>query len=79
MNPYTPLAFLPPDLASQFEVSRYIYAVTLGVSHRPARFETWLSWPQGYLWDIAVNFNNDYKLIFVHTIRLPTVVYYLSR
>lgn len=31
-NPLTPLAFLPPALASQFEVSRYLYAVTLGVS-----------------------------------------------
>jgi hypothetical protein len=32
LNPYTPLAFLPPDLASQLEVSRYLYAITLGVS-----------------------------------------------
>lgn len=31
-NAFTPLAFLPPALANQFEVSRYLYAATLGVS-----------------------------------------------
>ncbi|KAJ3729807.1 hypothetical protein C8R42DRAFT_693595 [Lentinula raphanica] len=63
LNPFTPLAFLPPTLAAQFEVSRYLFAITLGA----------------YCWDICVNFNNDYKLLFKNKIRLPTVVYYLSR
>ncbi|KAF7334224.1 hypothetical protein MSAN_02383700 [Mycena sanguinolenta] len=31
-NPSTPLAFLPPALANQFEVSRYVFAATLGVN-----------------------------------------------
>ncbi|KAF7351736.1 hypothetical protein MSAN_01606800 [Mycena sanguinolenta] len=31
-NPFTPLAFLPPDLASQFEVTQYVFAATLGVN-----------------------------------------------
>ncbi|TFK38670.1 hypothetical protein BDQ12DRAFT_683148 [Crucibulum laeve] len=62
-NPLTPLAFLPPTLANQFEVSRYMYAITLGI----------------YLWDIALNLGNDYKLLFQHKILLPTVIYYLSR
>jgi hypothetical protein len=30
-NPETPLAFLPPTLASQFEVSRYLLVATCGV------------------------------------------------
>lgn len=31
-NPFTPLAFLPPTLASQLEASRYLYIATLSVS-----------------------------------------------
>ncbi|KDR70439.1 hypothetical protein GALMADRAFT_103207 [Galerina marginata CBS 339.88] len=62
-NPFTPLAFLDPTLSNQFEVSRYLYAVTLGI----------------YLWDIAINLPNDLVLLFKHKIRLPTIVYYLSR
>ncbi|KAK0504544.1 hypothetical protein EDD18DRAFT_303422 [Armillaria luteobubalina] len=62
-NPFTPLAFLDPKLASQFEVSRYLYAATLG----------------GYLWDVAINLGNDYQLLFKHRIRYPTVIYYMSR
>lgn len=32
LNPDTPLAFLPPSIAFQLEVSRYIYTASLGVS-----------------------------------------------
>ncbi|TFK38669.1 hypothetical protein BDQ12DRAFT_650965 [Crucibulum laeve] len=62
-NPFTPLAFLEPTLANQFEVSRYLYAVTLGI----------------YIWDTAINLGNDYQLLFKHRVRYPTVVYYASR
>ncbi|KAF7335982.1 hypothetical protein MSAN_02311900 [Mycena sanguinolenta] len=62
-NPFTPLAFLPPALASQFEVSRYFIAATLGA----------------YVWDIGLNLGNDYALLFKHKIRFPTIVYFLSR
>ncbi|KAJ6454597.1 hypothetical protein C8R45DRAFT_846308 [Mycena sanguinolenta] len=62
-NPFTPLAFLPPDLASQFEVSRYLIAATLGA----------------YVWDIGLNLGNDYALLFEHRVRFPTIVYFLSR
>ncbi|KAJ3884368.1 hypothetical protein GG344DRAFT_28304, partial [Lentinula edodes] len=62
-NPFTPLAYLSPSLAAQFEVSRYLFAITLGA----------------YSWDIVTNFNNDYKLLFKTRIRYPTVIYYLSR
>ncbi|KAF7364070.1 hypothetical protein MSAN_01065800 [Mycena sanguinolenta] len=50
LNPSTPLAFLPPTLASQFEVSRYVYAATLGA----------------YVWDIGLNLGNDYALLVKH-------------
>ncbi|KAJ6486612.1 hypothetical protein C8R45DRAFT_930249 [Mycena sanguinolenta] len=56
-NPFTPLAFLPPALASQFEVSRYFTAATLGA----------------YVWDIGLNLGNDYALLFKHNVRFPTI------
>ncbi|KAF7335926.1 hypothetical protein MSAN_02305800 [Mycena sanguinolenta] len=62
-NPFTPLAFLPPTLATQFEVSRYLYAATLGA----------------YIWDIGLNLGNDYALLFKYRIHFPTIVYFLSR
>ncbi|KAJ6454643.1 hypothetical protein C8R45DRAFT_846285 [Mycena sanguinolenta] len=62
-NPFTPLAFLPPALASQFEVSRYLFAGTLGA----------------YVWDIGLNLGNDYVLLFKHRVRFPTIVYFMSR
>ncbi|KAF7335943.1 hypothetical protein MSAN_02307700 [Mycena sanguinolenta] len=62
-NPFTPLAFLPPAVADQFEASRYLYAATLGA----------------YIWDIAMNLGNDYVLLFKHRVRFPTAVYFLSR
>ncbi|KAF7336000.1 hypothetical protein MSAN_02313700 [Mycena sanguinolenta] len=51
-NPFTPLAFLPPALASQFEVSRYLIAATLGA----------------YVWDIGLNLGNDYDLLSKHRV-----------
>ncbi|KAJ7188864.1 hypothetical protein C8R46DRAFT_31592 [Mycena filopes] len=62
-NPFTPLAFLPPTLASQFEVSRYLYAATLGA----------------YAWDMALNIGNDFALLFTHSIRFSTIAYFFSR
>ncbi|KAJ6454687.1 hypothetical protein C8R45DRAFT_755925, partial [Mycena sanguinolenta] len=59
----TPLAFLPPSAADQFETSRYFYAATLGA----------------YVWDIALNLGNDYVLLVKHRVRFPTIVYFLSR
>ncbi|KAF7367824.1 hypothetical protein MSAN_00846800 [Mycena sanguinolenta] len=59
-NPFTPLAFLPPALASQFEGWRYVVAATLGA----------------YVWDIGLNLGNDYALLFKHRIRFPTIVYF---
>ncbi|KAF7335938.1 hypothetical protein MSAN_02307200 [Mycena sanguinolenta] len=62
-NPFTPLAFLPPALASQLEASRYLYAATLGA----------------YIWDIGLNLGNDYVLLSKYRVRFPTIVYFMSR
>ncbi|TDL22014.1 hypothetical protein BD410DRAFT_771023 [Rickenella mellea] len=63
LNPNTALAFLPPEIAEQLEISRYVYVATLGA----------------YLWDTLTNLNNDRKLLFKYPVRLPTVAYFLSR
>ncbi|KAK0237770.1 hypothetical protein EDD85DRAFT_831771 [Armillaria nabsnona] len=56
-------AELDPALTSEFKISLCLYAATLG----------------GYLWDVAINLENDYQLLFKHRIRYPTVIYYMSR
>ncbi|KAK0192936.1 hypothetical protein F5146DRAFT_1120659 [Armillaria mellea] len=58
-----PVTQLDPALTSQFKVSLCLYAAALG----------------GYLWDIAINLENDYQLLFKHRITRPTVIYYMSR
>ncbi|KAF7373769.1 hypothetical protein MSAN_00588600 [Mycena sanguinolenta] len=63
LDPSTPLALLPPAVADQFEVSRYVFAATLGA----------------YVWDIGLNLGNDYALLLKHRVRFPTIVYLLSR
>ncbi|KAF7335960.1 hypothetical protein MSAN_02309400 [Mycena sanguinolenta] len=62
-TPSPPSLFLPPTLASQFAVSQYLYAATLGA----------------YIWDIGLNLGNDYALLFKHRVHFPTIVYFLSR
>ncbi|PBK78587.1 hypothetical protein ARMSODRAFT_925021 [Armillaria solidipes] len=59
----TPLAFLSPTLASQFEVSRYLLVATCGM----------------FSWDVLTNMRNDYKIVTKYTIRLLTIVYLVSR
>ncbi|KAK0459935.1 hypothetical protein IW261DRAFT_1350393 [Armillaria novae-zelandiae] len=58
-----PLTQLDAASATQWKISLSLYAATLG----------------GYLWDITVNLENDYQLLFKHRIAYPTVIYYTSR
>ncbi|TFK50407.1 hypothetical protein OE88DRAFT_1660773 [Heliocybe sulcata] len=62
-NPQTPLAFLPPSLAAQFEASRYLYIASLS----------------GYIWDILLALPQEYALLTRSKIRPPTAVYFFSR
>ncbi|KAJ7913405.1 hypothetical protein B0H13DRAFT_1712652 [Mycena leptocephala] len=63
LNPDTPLAFLPPDVAFEVQIGGYVLAGTLG----------------GYIWDILCNLHNDYKLLSKHRVGFATVVYFVSR
>jgi len=63
-NPTTPLAWLPPSLASQFEVSRYLLVATCGM----------------FAWDVLLNLKNDWNLLTRRRgIPFPTMVYFVSR
>ncbi|RDB22900.1 hypothetical protein Hypma_009718 [Hypsizygus marmoreus] len=63
LNPLTPLAFLPPDIAYQFTISTYVAIGSVGA----------------LVWDILLNFNLDYQLLFKDTLTFPTAAYFLSR
>ncbi|EED79147.1 predicted protein, partial [Postia placenta Mad-698-R] len=62
-NPFTPLAYVPPDLAQEIEIARYILAGATGA----------------FVWDILSNVKDEYKVIFKTQFSLPTGVYILSR
>ncbi|TFK38695.1 hypothetical protein BDQ12DRAFT_97634 [Crucibulum laeve] len=63
-NPYTPSI---PELSQTWtyglQVSGYTLTSALAM----------------FIWDTVINLEDDYQLLFKHTIRPPTVVYYLSR
>ncbi|KAF8151207.1 hypothetical protein K438DRAFT_1432287, partial [Mycena galopus ATCC 62051] len=63
VNPNTPLAYIPADLGTQYQVSRYVFIATLGA----------------FVWDLCMNMDSDYRLLFKHKIRHTTVVYFISR
>ncbi|KAI0077951.1 hypothetical protein K474DRAFT_1570555, partial [Panus rudis PR-1116 ss-1] len=62
-NPLTPLAWLPPDIASQLEASRYLYSAVVGA----------------WLWDVFTSFGEDFQIYRQHRFRLPDVIYILAR
>ncbi|KDR70728.1 hypothetical protein GALMADRAFT_75822 [Galerina marginata CBS 339.88] len=61
-NPFTPLAFFPPDAAWQTSVFYYTSAGSVAV----------------FVWDMLNNLLNDYKLVTRYRVGLPTAVYFLS-
>lgn len=63
LNPSNPMCFLLPELAFQVKISGYILVGTMAI----------------FVWDLLHNILNDYKLLFEHRIRLPTLVYFISR
>ncbi|KAF9567211.1 hypothetical protein CPC08DRAFT_617773, partial [Agrocybe pediades] len=62
-NPFTPMAFLPPDIAYQVTVASYILVGSLGV----------------LVWDILNNLGSDFRILFKHRITIPTIAYFISR
>ncbi|PPQ73277.1 hypothetical protein CVT24_009932 [Panaeolus cyanescens] len=62
-NPFTPMAFLPPDEAFQIAIATYIIVGSTAV----------------LIWDILNSLGEDYKLLTTRRKGIATLVYWLSR
>ncbi|KAF9050303.1 hypothetical protein BJ165DRAFT_1577549 [Panaeolus papilionaceus] len=63
LNPYTPMAFLPPELAIQTTNSTYILVGSTAV----------------FMWDLLDNIPNDYRILTKYKFSVANVVYIISR
>ncbi|KIM88413.1 hypothetical protein PILCRDRAFT_3403 [Piloderma croceum F 1598] len=63
LNPYTPLAFLPPDVADQFQIICYVNVATLSA----------------LTWDWLMAIPEEYKIIRKVGFSKPNITYLLSR
>ncbi|KAF9047784.1 hypothetical protein BJ165DRAFT_1610475 [Panaeolus papilionaceus] len=63
LNPFTPLAFLPPSDARQVTVVMFVLVASLTIM----------------LWDVLNNLRSDYMLLTRRRFGLPTAVYFFSR
>ncbi|PPQ94179.1 hypothetical protein CVT25_003816 [Psilocybe cyanescens] len=63
LNPFTPMAFLLPEVASQVVISGYMVVGSCGV----------------FIWDVINNIKADYILLSRYPMRFPTIVYIMSR
>ncbi|KAF9527236.1 hypothetical protein CPB83DRAFT_769032 [Crepidotus variabilis] len=61
-NPFTPMAFLPPELAVQATVSNYVLVGSLAV----------------LTWDILSNLHSDLRLLREFRVNLSMTVYFIS-
>jgi len=62
-NPFTPLAWLPTDIANELEVSRYLYVGTAGA----------------WTWDWLSSLPQEFQLFYRSGVTISNVVYILSR
>jgi hypothetical protein len=80
LNPFTPMAFLPPEQAYQTTIFQYVLVGMLSVRTVyvavPAAFRLNIVF-QVLVWDILTHLRADYKL--TTRVNLPTVIYHLSR
>ncbi|KAF9567216.1 hypothetical protein CPC08DRAFT_627261 [Agrocybe pediades] len=62
-NPLTPMAFFPPTSAFEITITAYVMVASLAVM----------------IWDVLHTIGPDYILLTRHKIRLPTVIYFISK
>jgi len=85
-NPLTPMAFLPPEIAFELTLLKYVFVGTLGVR------TTWilcqklikalisfLGTVKAVIWDTIMSISVDYHLLRDCKFTLPTIVYFFSR
>jgi len=63
LNPYTPLAFLPPRVADQYQLSGYVYVATLAA----------------YTWDWLMSIPEEYTATRTLGFNPPNIAYFVSR
>ncbi|KIM88317.1 hypothetical protein PILCRDRAFT_814216 [Piloderma croceum F 1598] len=63
LNPYTPLAFLPPDVANQYQARCYVYVATLAA----------------YSWDWLMSIPEEYRAVRQVGFSPPNIAYFVSR
>ncbi|KAJ7913195.1 hypothetical protein B0H13DRAFT_1612860 [Mycena leptocephala] len=62
-NPFTPLAFLPPEVGYQVQIGNYVVVGTLAA----------------FIWDLLCNALNGYKLVTEYRAGLGTGTYFFAR
>jgi type VI protein secretion system component VasA len=76
------LSLLPPELATQLLLTRYVWAGTSAVRYMssPSAIFSSVS-DQVFIWDILSNLKGDYMLLFKlkHRSGWPVAAYFLSR
>jgi len=63
LNPYTPLAFLPPGIAEQYQILCYIYVATFAA----------------YAWDWLISIPEEYIVFRKAGFSVPNITYFMSR
>ena len=81
LNPYTPLAFLPPDVANQYQARCYVYVATLAVSlvrYYTASLSHIVN-VQAYSWDWLMSIPEEYRAVRQVGFSPPNIAYFVSR
>jgi hypothetical protein len=84
-NPFTPFAFLPPNIALQYQLANYVTVATLSVSGQFSRFVAskfrfdQLLFAQAFIWDWLMSIPEEIAIVRKRRFRLPTVAYFMSR
>ncbi|KAJ7914792.1 hypothetical protein B0H13DRAFT_1611182 [Mycena leptocephala] len=63
LNPFTPLAFVPPEVGYRVQIGNYVVVGTLAA----------------FIWDLLCNALNDYKLVSEYRVGLGTGTYFFAR
>ena len=53
LNPYTPLAFLSPEIADQYQLTNYVFVAVLAVSSTQCQENIDLTWYEGLYMGLA--------------------------
>jgi len=80
LNPYTPLAFLPPDVANPFQVICYGNVAILAVSF--CKYQPTIDLIvhlQAFTWDWLMAIPEEYNIIRKAGFSWPKIIYFSSR